>query len=95
MDPVSGTLPSQAPTNWPWLNPMVAAWLLAIFLGLISLAAVREMAVGCRDEPIGLALENGGCLMLEDGSGCLALEQKRRQCRVVFGQVGISLYRYD
>jgi hypothetical protein len=78
-----------APTKWPWLNPKIlAAWLivmLALYLGILSFAAVREMTIECRREPIYLTTENGDRLTLEDGTTCLVAEQKRRQCRIALG----------
>jgi hypothetical protein len=94
MDVASGTLPSRAPTRWPWLNQILAACLVvmvALFLGFLSLAAVREMTVKCRDEPIYITTVNGDRLTLEDGTTFLVAEQKRRECRLVLGDVGIPL----
>jgi hypothetical protein len=95
MKPAAATLPPHAPTRWPWLNQMLAAWLLALYLGLLSLAAVREMTVKCRDEPIYITTVNGDRLTLEDGTTYLVAEQKRWQCQLALGEVGISLPWHD
>ena len=80
--------PAAAAARWPWLNQIVAAWLvvmLALYLGLLSFAAVREMTIECRREPIYLTTERGDHLTLEDGTTYLVLEQKHLQCRLALG----------
>jgi hypothetical protein len=87
-----------AATRWPWLNQILAAWLvvmLALCLGLLSFAAVREMTIECRREPIYLTTERGDRLTLDDGTTYLVAEQKRRQCQLALGEVGISLPWHD
>jgi hypothetical protein len=85
---VPGDRPVRAkalPATWPWLGRILGAWLmvmLALFLGVLSFAAVSEMTVECRREPIYLTTENGDRLTLEDGTGFLMAEEKRLQCRV-------------
>jgi hypothetical protein len=78
-----------AATRWPWLNlKILAAWLVVI----LSFAAVREMTIECRREPIYLTTERGDRLTLEDGTTYLVLEQKRLQCRLALGDAfAISL----
>jgi hypothetical protein len=60
-----------AATRWPWLNQILAAWLvamLALWLGVLSFAAVREMTVECRREPSYLLTVNGDPVRLVDGN---------------------------
>jgi len=91
--PASAGVSSTA-AKWPWLDQMLAAWrllVLALFLGM-SLAAVMEMKIECRDEPDCVRLESGGRLLLEDGVSCLLrVEQKRRQCELIVGTIRIPL----
>jgi hypothetical protein len=90
MKPAAATLLPHAPTRWSWLHQMPAAWLLlALYLGLLSLAAVREMTVKCRDEPIYLTTERGDRLTLDDGTSYLVADQKRRQCQLALGSVSV------
>lgn len=76
-------------TRWPWLSPILAARLtlmLVLFLGgLLSFAAVGQMANQCSREPIYLTTEKGDRLMLEDGTSYLIAEEKRLQCRLALG----------
>ena len=76
----SVSVPSLAAAKWPWLGHQVlTAWfvvMLAVCLGLLSFAAVRE--IECRDEPIII-------LKLEDGISNLVAEQKHRTCRLALG----------
>jgi hypothetical protein len=78
-----------AATRWPWLHQILAAWLvvmLALWLGILSFAAVREMTIECRREPSYiLTTEKGDRIALEDGTGFLMAEEKRLQCRVALG----------
>ena len=78
-----------APAKWPWLNLILSAWLLAMLalcLGILTFAAVREMSIECRHEPSRLlTTERGDCLALEDGDGCLLIEEKRLKCRLAWG----------
>lgn len=39
------------PARWPWLDRIVAAWVIAmilVFLGILAFTVVREMADECR-----------------------------------------------
>lgn len=86
-----------APTvQWPWLSGRVAvAWsvtMLALFLGLLSIAVVSELSIDCRDEPVYLLTASGDRLMLEDGSGFLLAAQKGRTCRLGLGNALIRLF---
>jgi hypothetical protein len=77
-----------AASRWPWVNRVFAAWLVAmvaLWFGILSFAAVREMTVECRREPSYLLTEKGDRIALEDGSGYLLLEEKRLQCRLAMG----------
>jgi len=90
IDPVSSErAKALAPAKWPWLNQILGAWLLtmlALCLGILTFAAVREMSIECRREPSRLlTTERGDCLALEDGGGCLLIEEKRLQCRFAWG----------
>src|SRR5260370_5148011 len=80
---------------WPWLNQIVASWLkvmLALCVGVLSFAAIRETSIECRSEPIYLTTEKGDRLTLEDGTTYLVAEQKRLQCRLALGDAfAISL----
>ena len=62
------------------------ALLLALFLGLLSFAAVREVTVRC--EQGYLLLEGGGCLLL-NGGGCLALNGE--QCHIAAGDIRVPV----
>jgi hypothetical protein len=81
---------------WPWLSRRVAiAWsvtMLALFLGLLSIAAVSELSIDCRDEPVYLLTEGGDRLMLADGSGFLLTTEKRRTCRLGLGSAFTRLF---
>ena len=77
-----------AATEWPWLNRVLAAWLLAMHalcLGVLSFAAVREMTIDCRREPAYATTVNGDPITLVDGISRLELAQKRLQCRIALG----------
>ena len=76
-----------ATARWPWLTELRVAGLLMLLLyfGILSFAAVREMTVECRDEPIYLTTERGDRLTTEDGSSFLVAAEKHRSCRVNFG----------
>jgi hypothetical protein len=74
--------------RWPWLNKIAAAWLLvmlALFLGVLSFAAVREMSVQCRDEASYVLTANGDHVLLVDGISRLESAQKQRKCRLAWG----------
>jgi hypothetical protein len=78
------------PLQWLWLHRIHRAWLLtmlALFLGILTFAAVQAMSVECRREPSRLlTTERGDCLALEKGS-CLLIEEKRLRCRLAWGNV--------
>jgi hypothetical protein len=77
-----------AAVQWPWLNRVFAAWvmvMLALWLGVLSFAAVREMTVECGRKPSYLLTANGDPVRLVDGISRLELAQKRLQCRVAMG----------
>jgi hypothetical protein len=80
------TLPA---SRWPWLDRVSAAWvavMVALLLGILTFAAVREISIECKREPdYILTTENGDRLMLEDGSGFLVSEEKRLHCRFGLG----------
>jgi hypothetical protein len=70
-----------AVTRWPWLNRIFAAWLvlmLALRLGVLSFAAVAEVSVDCRREPIPI-------IKLEDGVSDLVTEEECLRCRFKVG----------
>jgi hypothetical protein len=73
------------PARWLWLDGLHRAWLittLLLILGVLTLAAVRELSIECRREPSRLlTTEKGDCLALEEGGGCLLIEEKRLRCR--------------
>jgi hypothetical protein len=76
------------PTRWPWLARILTArrlLVLALFLGLLSFAAVVELTIQCRDKPNYILATNGGRIMLADGSGFLLLAEKSRVCRLALG----------
>jgi hypothetical protein len=81
--------------QWPWLNRVLAAWLLAMLalcLGVLAFAAVREMSIECRREPSYVTTVNGDPLRLVDGISRLELAQKRLHCRLALGDAfAISL----
>lgn len=87
---MSIALPDRPPAaTWPWLSRVITAWrllVLALLLGL-AFAAVATMSVDCRDRPNYLLAENGNPIMLEDGSGFLLVEEKRRECQFAVGKV--------
>jgi hypothetical protein len=58
--------------------------LIMALLGLLSLAAVREMAGECRTEQACIGLENGGCLGAE-GGGFIAANGKTTRCALTAG----------
>jgi hypothetical protein len=78
-----------APSRWSWLHPKIlTAWLavmLAIYLGLLSFAAVREMSIDCRREPGYVTTVNGDPIRLVDGISRLEQAQKHLQCRLALG----------
>jgi hypothetical protein len=79
---------SLAATRWPWLNRILDAWLLtmlALWLGVLSFAAVRELTVKCGREPSYLLTVNGDPVRLVDGISRLELAQKSLRCRVAMG----------
>lgn len=68
-------------TRWPWLDRVSAAWvaaMLALFLGNLTFAAVCEMSINCRREPIPI-------FKLEDGISDLVTEEKYLRCRFALG----------
>jgi hypothetical protein len=74
--------------QWPWLNRVFAAWvavMVALLLGVMTFAAVREMTAECRREQGYLLTEEGDRIALEDGSGFLLLEEKSLRCRFGVG----------
>ena len=87
---MSIVLPDRSPAaTWPWLSRLVTArrlLALAPLLGM-TLAAVATLSVDCRDRPNYLLAESGNPIMLEDGSGFLLVEEKRRECRLAAGKV--------
>jgi hypothetical protein len=84
-----------AATRWPWLNRILGAWLvvmLALCLGILSFAAVREMTIECRREPGYVTTVEGDPIRLVDGISRLELAQKRLRCRLALGDAfGITL----
>jgi hypothetical protein len=80
-----------APAKWPWLHPKIlAAWLfvmVVLFLGILSIAAIRETTIECRSEPSFATTVNGDPIRLVDGISRLELAHKRRQCRLAVGDV--------
>jgi hypothetical protein len=64
--------------------------LVLVFLGLMFFAAVRTMAVDCRNEHQRLLLNSGGCIALHQG-GCLLLNEQRERCEVVAGDLRWAL----
>jgi hypothetical protein len=81
-----GTLPAFAPPN---LKRLLIALTLALLFGLLSLAAVRETRVECRNQY--LMLQGGGYLLLTGGSGRILLAGGRQQCQLVMGDVRVPL----
>jgi hypothetical protein len=78
-----------AATRWPWLNQILAAWfltMLALCLGILTFAAVREMTIECRSEPGYVTTVNGDPVRLVDGISRLELAQKRLRCRLAATQ---------
>jgi hypothetical protein len=71
-------------SKWLWLHPKIlATWLVvmvALYLGILSFAAVREMTIECRSEPGYATTVNGEPVTLADGISRAELAQKRRQC---------------
>jgi hypothetical protein len=89
MEPMSLASPEWATTaKWDWLYPLTKLrrlLALALFLGLLSFAAVAELTIQCRDKPNYILTTNGGRIMLADGSGFLLLAEKSRVCRLALG----------
>jgi hypothetical protein len=71
-----------SPSRWPWLGHRVlTAWFavtLALCLGLLSLAAVAEMRVECRDGPVYRSTNDGLRATNDDRSRTVG--PPRRQC---------------
>jgi hypothetical protein len=68
------------------LRQALAALLLLVFLGLISLAVATTVTVDCRDE---LLTADDGVTILTGGKALLTTG--RRQCRVDFGEVSVPV----
>lgn len=68
--------------KWGWI---ILA--LALFLGLLSFVAVREMRVDCRSQYLML---NGGGYLLLNGGGRILLNGSP-QCDLVMGDVRVPL----
>jgi hypothetical protein len=75
--------------SWPWLNRIWSAWLLTMLLlvlGVLTLAAVRELSIECRREPNYLLTEKGHPLAIGDGTGYLLVDEKKHlRCRIAWG----------
>jgi hypothetical protein len=84
----------KAPASWPWLNPKIrAAWLaamVALFLGILSVAAVAEMSKACGREPIYRSTSDGAVRGTGQG-GARVVSGKRLECRTAFGGFGVGL----
>jgi hypothetical protein len=95
IDALSARAKALATGRWSWLNHIAAAWLmamLALYHGILSFAAIREMSIECRDEPTYITTVNGDRLTLEDGKTYLVTEQKHRECRVALGETFVILF---
>jgi hypothetical protein len=70
-----------AAARWPWLDRVLAAWaaaMVALFLGILTFAAVSEASIECKREQLPMFL-------LEDGVSYLMTEEKYLQCRFGHG----------
>jgi hypothetical protein len=75
-----------AAARWPWLDWILAAWaaaMLALFLGILTFAAVREMTIECKREPLPI-------FKLEDGISDLVTEEKYLRCRFGLGDRSVT-----
>jgi hypothetical protein len=83
-----GPAPSPALLKWPWLDRMIdASWflmVLALYLGILALAAVAEIAVECRDATGYVRTTDGGYVRTVDGGRLRTVGQSRRECRLVW-----------
>jgi hypothetical protein len=83
-----------AASRWPWLNRVFVSWaaaMVALFLGILTFAAVRETSIECRREPNYLLTAKGDRLALGDGSGYLLLEEESLRCRLGAGDRFVTL----
>jgi hypothetical protein len=65
--------------------------LLAMFLGLLSLAAVQAMRVKCRSQPDCFGTGDGSCLAVGEGNAVLGTGTDTKQCQLVMGDVRVPL----
>ena len=63
------------------------AWIILMFLGLLSLAAVQKMRVECRNQYV--MLEDGNYLLLNNGGRLLRAEPQ--QFQLVIGNIRVPL----
>lgn len=82
-----------APTGWPWVSPILAARLtlvLLLFLGLLSFAAVRQMANQCSREPIYRSTSDGAARVTSQGDA-RSVDGKHLGCRTPWGDYGMNI----
>jgi hypothetical protein len=75
-------------SRWSWLHRVSTAWvavMLALILGILTFAVVREMSVECRREPSYVTTVSGVPITLVDGVSHLERVQKDIQCRFALG----------
>jgi hypothetical protein len=80
-------LPLSAPH--PRYRRALIGLLLAMFLGLLSLAAVQAMRVECRSQPD--CFGDGSCLAVGEGNAVLGTGTNTKQCQLVMGDVRVPL----
>jgi hypothetical protein len=81
---MSLVIPDYAPpAKWPWLGRIITArrlLALALFLGVLALAAVATLDIECRDPKSYVLTVSGNRILKVDGSGHLLLAKKNRAC---------------
>jgi len=81
-------LPTRTGYEWEWLALLRArstTLVLALVIGLLSLTAVQDMRVECRNQKQFLTSESGVYLISETGSNLLTGGESQ-QCQLVVGR---------
>jgi hypothetical protein len=82
-----------APTKWPWLGRIFAAWVIVmvlLFLGILTFTAIGEMVNECRREPIYRTASDGSVRVTSRGDARV-VNGKQLGCRTALGNFGMII----